>query len=171
MNYQNYQGAAGKDPAVELNKTSEPVATFDGGAKRSCRKPQYHLVMVELMEAVANTRAEGDRKYAPGNWMRGGKEFFVDCLAHAIGHLMECSWDEQEDFETHLGHAACNIGFILWALKRGMVTKRDFQRAAVIVEDEKREAMNSLISEAQEKAAAQLQSQTGMLSTKSLRER
>jgi hypothetical protein len=41
-------------------------ATFEGGTKRSCRKPAYHLVMLELMPAVANARVEGDRKYAPG---------------------------------------------------------------------------------------------------------
>ena len=112
-------------------------ATFEGGTKRSCRKPPYHLVMVELMQAVAKTRAEGDRKYAPGNWVQGSKEFFVDCLSHAIEHLMLCAWDDEEDMLTHLGHTACNIGFILWALIKGKVTR--FQRAAVIVEDEKRE--------------------------------
>jgi hypothetical protein len=107
-------------------------ATFEGGTKRSGRKPAYHFVMVELMQAVAKTRAEGDRKYAPGNWMKGSREFFVDCLGHAIEHLMLCVWDDEEDMLTHLGHAATNIGFILWALIRGKVTRRDFQRAAVV---------------------------------------
>jgi hypothetical protein len=116
-------------------------ATFEGGTKRSGRKPAYHLVMVELMQAVAKTRAEGDRKYQPGNWMKGNKEFFVDCLGHAIEHLMLCAWDEEEDIFTHLGHAATNIGFILWALIRGKVTRRDFQRAAVVDLDEKLEAL------------------------------
>src|SRR5215471_7836447 len=87
-------------------------ATFEGGTKRSGRRPAYHLVPKELMEAVADTRVEGDRKYAPGNWMKGDKEFFVDCLSHAIDHLMDCAWDDHEDLETHLGHAATNIGFI-----------------------------------------------------------
>lgn len=69
----------------------------------------------ELMEAVARTREEGDRRYAPGNWMKGSREFFVDCLEHAIEYLMLCVWDEEEDIWTHLGHAATNIAFILWA--------------------------------------------------------
>jgi hypothetical protein len=38
------------------------------------------------MAAEAGTRAEANRKYAPGNWQQGSKEFFVDCLAHAIEH-------------------------------------------------------------------------------------
>jgi hypothetical protein len=106
---------------------------FEGGTKRTGRKPVYHLVPVELMEAVADTRAEGDCKYEPGNWEQGSEEFFVDCLSHAIEHLMLCSFDEDESIETHLGHAATNIGFILWALKRGRVTRESFQRAGLIV--------------------------------------
>jgi len=116
--------SCGTSPATET--------TFEGGTKRSGRKPQYHLVPLELMQAVAETRVEGDRKYEPGNWMLGSKEFFVDCLGHAIEHLMECAWDDQEDLETHLGHAATNIAFILWALARGKVTRDDFRNAAVI---------------------------------------
>jgi hypothetical protein len=85
------------------------------------------------MEEVAATRTEGDRKYGPNNWMRGSREFFVDCLGHAIDHLMDCAWDEKEPLETHLGHAATNIGFILWALKRGIITKADLQNAAMFV--------------------------------------
>lgn len=108
-------------------------ATFEGGTKRTGRKPVYHLVPVELMEVVADTRAEGDCKYQPGNWKQGDEEFFVDCLGHAIEHLMLCAWDEDESLETHLGHAATNIGFILWALKRQKVTKESFRRAGLIV--------------------------------------
>ena len=150
-------------------------ATFEGGTKRSGRKPAYHFVMVELMEAVARTREEGDRKYAPGNWMKGSKEFFVDCLGHAIEHLMLCAWDDEESIFTHFGHAATNIGFILWALARGKVTRRDFQRAAVIAQDEKQDALKRLQMEQQQQilktqAQAQLQTQSGMLSTKSLSE-
>jgi hypothetical protein len=96
------------------------------------RKPQHHLVPIELMAAVADTRVEGDVKYGVGNWMKGSKEFFVDCLGHAIEHLMLCAWDEEESIWTHLGHAATNIAFILWALKRGKVTRADFQNAATV---------------------------------------
>jgi Domain of unknown function (DUF5664) len=112
---------------------ADTEVAFEGGTKRSGRKPQYHLVPKELMAAVADTRVEGDRKYKPGNWMQGNKEFFVDCLGHAIEHLMECAWDDQEDLETHLGHAATNIAFLLWGLKRNKFTRTDLQNAALIV--------------------------------------
>jgi hypothetical protein len=162
----------GKDQSTnQLPGTSrDTVATFDGGTKRGGRKPAYHLVPIELMEAVARTREEGDRKYAPGNWMKGSKEFFVDCLGHAIEHLVLCVWDEEESLWTHLGHAATNIGFILWALARGKVSRRDFQRAAVVAQDEKREAMiRSQMQQQQEllkaQMAAQLQSMPLMKSS------
>jgi hypothetical protein len=122
------------DPSTNQScgTSQDTGATFEGGTKRSGRKPQYHLVPKELMAAVADTRVEGDRKYAPGNWMQGNKEFFVDCLGHAIEHLVECAWDDQEDLETHLGHAATNIAFMLWGLKRNKFTRTDLQNAALI---------------------------------------
>src|SRR5215469_11959942 len=108
---QCYPSQEMRDQSMNQSRgTSQDTTTFEGGTKRSCRKPQYHLVPVELMEAVAKTRAEGDQKYAPGNWMQGSKEFFVDCLGHAIEHLMLCAWDD-DDLHTHLGHAATNIAF------------------------------------------------------------
>jgi hypothetical protein len=158
--YQTQQ--TGKDQSTNrLPGTSrDNGATFEGGTKRSGRKPAYHLVMIELMEAVARTREEGDRKYKPGNWMKGSKEFFVDCLGHAIEHLVLCVWDEEEDLWTHLGHAATNIGFILWGMARGKVSRRDFQRAAVVAQDEKEQVLKA--QQAKMLAQAQLQSQASM---------
>jgi hypothetical protein len=106
------------------------IVTSDGQAKRGSRKAPHFLVPLELVEAVAHTRLEGDLKYEPNNWMLGDRAFFVDCLSHAIEHLMHYPWDESED---HLGHAATNISFILWALKRNKVTREDFMEAARVL--------------------------------------
>jgi len=114
----------------ETVSRSATVAEFDGGARRCDRKPPYFLVPRELLEAVAWTRLEGDRKYEPGNWKKGDREFFVDSLSHAIQHLLDAPWEESEDFDTHLAHAACNIAFILWAKRRGVVSVKDFQQVA-----------------------------------------
>jgi len=43
---------------------------------------------------------------------------------------MDAPWEDTEDFETHLGNAACNIAFILWATRRGVVSRDDFQQVA-----------------------------------------
>lgn len=67
--------------------------------------------------------------------MQGDKKFFVDCLSHAIEHLYDAAFDDTDSAETHLGHAACNIAFILWALKRKIITREDFRRVAEILKD------------------------------------
>lgn len=114
-------------PPKSKGKTKD--VEFASGAKRSSRKPPYHLVPRELLEAVAWTRFDGDAKYAVGNWKQGDREFFVDCLSHAIEHLYEFPDDEGED---HLGHAACNIAFILWGLTHGKVNRGDFRNVASV---------------------------------------
>jgi hypothetical protein len=131
---------------------------FEGGAKRTGRKPVYHLVMLELMAAVADTRVEGDCKYGVNNWTEGDEEFFVDCLGHAIEHLMLCAWDEDESLETHLGHAATNIGFILWALKRRKISRESLQSAALIVG---RSTPNSTTESSAQPSKTPLQNGTG----------
>ena len=65
--------------------------------------------------------------------MQGDREFFVDCLSHAIKHLIDAPWDNDEDFDTHLGHAATNIAFILWARRRGKISRSDYQNAATVL--------------------------------------
>ena len=112
------------------NQDNPAAVEFAGGTKRSSRKPPYFLVPLELMELVGWTRFDGDARYQPGNWMKGDREFFIDCLSHAIEHCMLAPFDEAEDFTTHLGHAACNLAFIAWAVRRGKVTREDFVNAA-----------------------------------------
>lgn len=106
---------------------SEKGVEFTHGAKRSTRKPPYFLVPIELIEAVAWTRLEGDKKYGVDNWKKGDKAFFVDCLCHAQEHLHKAAdTGDQDSLMIHLSHAACNIAFILWAMKRGKVDREDF---------------------------------------------
>lgn len=140
-------GNSGTDPRVQYapwngtgehaSITDEPGSSkpasvqFAGGARRSGKYVPFFLCPVEIVEAVAAARVEGDLKYEPGNWMKGGKEFFIDCLSHAIEHLFQFPHDASED---HLGHAACNIAFMLWAVKRGIVKREDFINAARVLE-------------------------------------
>ena len=113
------------------------MVEFKGGTRRSSRKPMYHLVPIEIMRAIADTRVEGDLKYEPGNWKQGSRGFFIDCLNHTIEHLYDAvNMESREDVTTHLGHAACNIAFMLWALARDKLMRADFTRAAVIVQEE-----------------------------------
>ncbi len=136
------EAALGKHDRMVDEFTKGSRVQFAGGGKRSDRKPPLSLCPIELVEAVADTRAEGDRKYDVGNWMKFEREGWVDCLSHAIQHLMDFDKDtvweggkevENESPETHLGHAATNIAFILWALRRGKVTREDFQNIAKVL--------------------------------------
>jgi hypothetical protein len=106
---------------------------FQGGTYRESRRPMYHLVPIELLQAVAQTRQHGDLKYEPGNWKKGDRAFFVDCVNHTIEHLWDTvDPDSLTDPMVSLGHAATNIAFMLWALRRGVIERRDFERAAVL---------------------------------------
>ena len=71
--------------------------SFAGGTRRESRKPMYHLVPIEVMRAIAETRPRGDLKYEPGNWKKGDKVFFVDCINHTIEHLWDAA--NPESFE------------------------------------------------------------------------
>lgn len=103
------------------------MVSFEGGARRADRKPPLFLCPIELIEEVAKTRLEGDLKYEPGNWQSGDVEFFLGCNSHAITHLLEMvDTDNEEDILTHLGHAACNIAFMIWAVRRQKISRRDF---------------------------------------------
>lgn len=112
-----------------IEEKSFPVTM--GGAGRTHKNPPLGLVPIELLRAVAQTRMEGDLKYEVGNWMAGDRSFFVDCLSHAIEHLIAVGRGDLT--EDHLGHAATNIGFILWALANGKLTLEDFAQAAKIL--------------------------------------
>ena len=130
---QSMNAATGAVPGSMFSFAKPSGVNFACGARRMSRKPMYHLVPIELMQAVADTRQHGDLKYAPGNWKRGDNVFFVDCVNHCIEHLWDATGtDSIEDIMVSLGHAATNIGFMLWALRRGIIERKDFERAAVL---------------------------------------
>ncbi len=99
---------------------------FRGGARRSDRKPRFDLIPWEFLEAVAVVLAEGATRYGSHNWKRGGRDFFVDAWNHAFVHLEK--FKEGDQSEDHLAHLACNVVFLLWAVKRKILTAREFMQ-------------------------------------------
>jgi len=103
---------------------------FAGGARRLDRKPRFDLIPFEFLEAVAAALTEGAAKYRPHNCQRGGKDFFVDAWNHAFVHLER--FKEGDTSEDHLAHLACNVAFLIWAVRSkriSMRTLRSWRRA------------------------------------------
>ena len=97
---------------------------FAGGSRRSDRKPRFDLIPFEFLEGVSAALTEGAVKYGQQNWKRGGKDFFRDAWNHAfVHHQMFKEGDRSED---HLAHLACNVAFLIWAIKNGVLSEEDF---------------------------------------------
>ncbi len=97
---------------------------FPGGARRSDRKPRFDLIPFEFLESVAEVLTTGAAKYGPNNWKRGRKDFFLDAWNHAFVHLQR--FKEGDTSEDHLAHLACNVAFLIWAIKSGVLSEEDF---------------------------------------------
>ena len=106
-------------------KTTNHIARFVGGAKRRDQKPRFDLIPFEFLESVASVLSSGAVKYGPYNWKRGQKDFFLDAWNHAFTHLEK--FKEGDASEDHLAHLACNVAFMIWAVKNGVVTQGDFR--------------------------------------------
>ncbi len=105
-------------------KSNTRSAQYDGGAKRDDRKPRFDLIPFEFLESVAHVLSAGAVKYGPYNWKRGQKDFFLDAWNHALVHLEK--FKEGDTTEDHLAHLACNVAFMIWAVKNGVVAQDDF---------------------------------------------
>ena len=109
-------------------KTTNNIARFRGGAKRRDLKPRFDLIPYEFLESVARVLTSGAVRYGPYNWKRGQKDFFLDAWNHAFVHLQ--NFKEGDASEDHLAHLACNVAFMIWAVKNGVVAQDDFSSPA-----------------------------------------
>ena len=106
-------------------RSQHTVRRFPGGARRTDRKPRFDLIPFEFLESVAEALTRGTAKYGPYNWKRGQKDFFLDAWNHAFVHLQK--FKEGDRSEDHLAHLACNVAFMVWAVKNGVVSLEDFK--------------------------------------------
>ena len=83
------------------------------------------MIPFEFLESVAEALTRGTAKYGPYNWKRGQKDFFLDAWNHAFVHLQK--FKEGDRSEDHLAHLACNVAFMVWAVKNGVVSLEDFK--------------------------------------------
>ena len=83
------------------------MTTFSTGAVRGSDADdvRFDLITPIGLRRLAETCAEGAKKYTDHNWERGIPASVM--LNHAIRHIY--LWLEGDDSEDHLAHAAWNI--------------------------------------------------------------
>jgi len=83
------------------------LTTFSTGAVRGSDADdvRFDLITPIGLRRLAETCAEGARKYGDRNWLKGIPASVM--LNHAIRHIY--LWLEGDDSEDHLSHAAWNI--------------------------------------------------------------
>jgi len=88
-------------------RTEASMTTFSTGAVRSSDASgvRYDLITPIGLRRLAETCAEGARKYGDRNWLKGIPA--SEMLNHAVRHIY--LWLEGDRGEDHLAHAAWNI--------------------------------------------------------------
>ncbi len=101
----------GRVEKQDLPVPADKVRVGESGAKRSTDVDHvaYHLIHPIFLRRMAKVMAEGKRKYGAYNWMKGFP--IGETLDHLVEHLMK--YQEADTSEDHLGHAACNLMFIM----------------------------------------------------------
>jgi len=86
---------------------TEARKEYDTGAVRSgdCEETRYDLITPIGLRALAQTYAEGMRKFGYCNWENGMP--VTDLLNHAIAHIYKFLGGNRD--EDHLAHAAWNL--------------------------------------------------------------
>ena len=97
-----------RDKLAQETKTPDQAAKADGG------KPRPTLVPVSLVEAVAEIREYGCRKYHdPENWRKVEPQRYRDALyRHWLAYLKGEKLDKESGL-PHLWHLACNAAFLI----------------------------------------------------------
>jgi hypothetical protein len=100
---------------------------YAGGAKVDHEAPAFRLIPAVLLQGAGRAYAEGT-KYNEGlfesNWKKGNAQFYAERFDHLIEHLF-AYWTLRTDpglaevlnydrEEYHLGHAAANLGFLMY---------------------------------------------------------
>jgi len=98
------------------SKTGEPMKTFESGAVRGtgCMNARYDLINPVALRRLAETYAEGAKKYGDSNWQKGIPS--PDLLNHAITHIE--AWRNGDTSEDHLAHAAWNLCTLMYTEER-----------------------------------------------------
>jgi hypothetical protein len=97
---------------------------FESGAKSTVQKPEYRLVPLEAMQAIAKRLAYGAARHGEKNYQKGAADpaFIRDRQNHAIEHLLHYANGDTittadgkvETPMDHLEAAICNLAMLCW---------------------------------------------------------
>ena len=97
---------------------------FESGAKSTVQKPDYRLIPLEAMQAIAKRFAYGAALHGERNYQKGAGDpaFIRDRQNHAIEHLLHYASGDTvitaegkvETPQDHLEAAICNLAMLCW---------------------------------------------------------
>lgn len=98
-----------------LSILNRPKAESNQEAKRDSGKIRPTLVPVEIINAIAQVREYGCRKYHnPDNWRLVEPERYRDALMrHLLHYIKNPKSKDEESGLPHLWHVACNVAFLI----------------------------------------------------------
>ena len=109
---------------------AENIKQFVTGAVRSsdADNVRFDLITPIGLRRLAETFAEGAKKYSENNWLKGIPS--TDLFNHAVRHLY--LWLQGDTSEDHLAHAAWNIFAIMHfeEVRPELITKPPFNDAS-----------------------------------------
>lgn len=85
------------------------------GQKFDTDKLRMDLIPSIVIKTLSNILTYGAKKYDPNNWKKGieHSRLFAACLRHLYAYKSGESIDPESGL-SHLGHALCNISFLIW---------------------------------------------------------
>ena len=90
------------------------TSTMDCGLRYNTQKRQWSLVDFAALTQMVQVLEFGARKYDVDNWRKGlsYRQCMESCLRHLIAFLEGEDIDPESGL-NHLGHAMCNIMFLM----------------------------------------------------------
>ena len=99
----------------------QSMSEADQEIKADKGKPKLHLVPWEIVNAIAEVREYGVRKYGDKeSWKSVEAERYVDALLrHTIAFAKDPAGLDRESGLPHIAHVACNVAFLCEFYKEG----------------------------------------------------